>query len=181
MLGFIKKLFGGSKSEKDNALYQPTVNEINRFYEEFNVLTNDELRGKTIEFRARISEFLSEIDAQINDINEQAINEEDLEQKELLFKDVDDLRKERNQQLEVILKELLPEAFAVVKQTAKRFSENETLTLTATAHDRMLVSKGKIYITIEGDKAIWKNTWTAAGGSVTWNMIHYDGDINFTF
>ena len=174
MLRFIKKLFGGSKSEKDNALYQPTVNEINRFYEEFNVLTNDELRGKTIEFRARISEFLSEIDAQINEINEQAINEEDLEQKELLFKDVDDLRKERNQQLEVILKELLPEAFAVVKQTAKRFSENETLTLTATAHDRMLVSKGKIYITIEGDKAIWKNTWTAAGGSVTWNMVHYD-------
>ena len=174
MLGFLKKLFGGSKSDKDNALYQPYVDEINRHYAEYDVLSNDELRGKTLEFRQRISEFLSEIDAQINEVNEQAINEEDLDQKELLFKDVDALRKERNEQLEIMLKELLPEAFAVVKQTAKRFTENSTLTVTATEHDRLLATKGKTFITIEGDKAIWKNTWLAAGGEVTWNMIHYD-------
>ena len=174
MLGFIKKLFGGSKSDKDNALYQPYVNEINRNFEAYSSLSNDELREKTIEFRDRIAHFLSEIDTQINEINEQAINEENMEQKELLFKDVDALRKERNQQLEVILKELLPEAFAVVKQAAKRLTENSTITVTATAHDRALAAKGKLYVTIEGDKAIWKNTWTAAGGEVTWNMIHYD-------
>lgn len=174
MLGFLKKLFGGSKSEKDNALYQPYVNEINRYFEEYSALSHDELRGKTLEFRERISHFLSEIDAQIAEINETAVNEEDLEQKELLFKDVDALKKERDQQLEVILKEILPEAFAVVKQTAKRLTENSTLVLTATDHDRSLAAKGKMYVTIEGDKAIWKNTWTAAGGEITWNMIHYD-------
>jgi preprotein translocase subunit SecA len=174
MLGFIKKLFGGSKSDKDNALYKPAVDEINRFYNEYHALTNDELRGKTVEFRERINHFLSEIDAQINELNELAVNEEDLEQKELLFKDVDSLKKERNQQLEVILKEILPEAFAVVKQTAKRFTENPTLTVTTTEHDRALAAKGKMHVVIDGDKTTWKNTWTAAGGEVTWNMVHYD-------
>ena len=174
MLKFFKKLFGGSKSEKDNALYQPRVDAINAFYEQYHALSNDELRHKTTDFRQRIREFLSEIDAEIQTVNEQAVAEENIEQKEIFFKDVDALRKERDQQLEVILKEILPEAFAVVKQTAKRFSENTTITVTATEHDRMLAGKGKNYITIEGDKAIWKNTWLAAGGEVTWNMVHYD-------
>ena len=174
MLKFFKKLFGGSKSEKDNALYQPRVDAINAFYEQYHALSNDELRHKTTDFRQRIREFLSEIDAEIQTVNKQAVAEENIEQKEIFFKDVDALRKERDQQLEVILKEILPEAFAVVKQTAKRFSENTTITVTATEHDRMLAGKGKNYITIEGDKAIWKNTWLAAGGEVTWNMVHYD-------
>jgi preprotein translocase subunit SecA len=174
MFGFLKKLFGGTKTEKDNALYQPRVNEILRYYDEFNALSHDELRGKTVEFRERIAHFLSEIDAEIDNLNQQAIAEEDIEQKEGLFKDVDAMRKERDAQLEIILKELLPEAFAVVKQAAKRLTENTEIVVTATDHDRMLAGKHKSYISINGDKAIWKNAWTAAGGSVVWNMIHYD-------
>jgi preprotein translocase subunit SecA len=174
MFGFLKKLFGGSKTDKDNALYQPRVNEILRYYDEFDALSHDELRGKTVEFRERIAHFLSEIDKEIDNINQQAIDIEDIEQKEALFKDVDALRKERNEQLEVILKELLPEAFAVVKQAAKRLTENTEMTVSATDHDRMLAGKGKMHVSINGDKAIWKNSWTAAGGAITWNMIHYD-------
>jgi preprotein translocase subunit SecA len=174
MFGFLKKLFGGTKTEKDNALYQPRVNEILRYYDEFDALSHDELRGKTVEFRERIAHFLSEIDKEIDNINQQAIDIEDIEQKEALFKDVDALRKERNEQLEVILKELLPEAFAVVKQAAKRLTENTEMVVTATDHDRMLAGKGKTHVSINGDKAIWKNSWTAAGGAITWNMIHYD-------
>jgi preprotein translocase subunit SecA len=174
MLNFFKKLFGGSKSDKDNALYQPRVDAINRHFQEYNALSNDELRGKTLEFRQRIADFLSEIDVDIQKVNEQAIAEEGIEQKDVLFKEVDALKKERDEQLEVILKELLPEAFAVVKQTAKRFTENTEIPVTVTDHDRMLVGRGKNYITIEGNQAVWKNTWTAAGGQVTWNMVHYD-------
>ncbi len=174
MFGFLKKLFGGTKTEKDNALYQPRVDEILRYYDEFDALSHDELRGKTVEFRERIAHFLSEIDKEIDNINQQAIDIEDIEQKEALFKDVDALRKERNEQLEVILKELLPEAFAVVKQAAKRLTENTEIEVKATDHDRMLAGKGKMHVSINGDKAIWKNSWTAAGGAITWNMIHYD-------
>jgi preprotein translocase subunit SecA len=175
MFGFIKKVLGvKTKYEKDIALYEPNVAQINRFYEAYHPLSNDELREKTIEFRARIAEFLSEIDADIENVQSQALETEDLDAKESLFKQVDELRKERDQQLEVVLKEILPEAFAVVKQAAKRLTENETLEVTTTDHDRQLAAKGKSYISIQGDRAFWKNTWTAAGGTITWNMIHYD-------
>ena len=174
MLKFFKKLFGGTKYEKDMASYQPFVNEINRNFESYNALSHDELREKTLEFRERINAFLTEIDADIERVNAQAVEVESLEEKESLFKEVDALKKERDQQLEVILKEILPEAFAVVKQAAKRLTENTTITVTATDHDRMLAGKGKKYVTIEGDQATWKNSWLAAGGEVTWNMIHYD-------
>jgi preprotein translocase subunit SecA len=178
MFGFIKKALGlKTKFEKDLDLYQPIVAQINSFYEAMHPLSNDELRGKTIEFRERIAEYLSEIDKEIEKVHEDAIETMDLDEKESLFKHVDTLRKERNQNLEVILKELLPEAFAVVKQAAKRLSENETLTVTATQHDRDLAAKGKGYVTVEGDNAIWKNRWTAAGGEIVWNMVHFDTQL----
>ncbi|RMG78235.1 MAG: preprotein translocase subunit SecA, partial [Bacteroidetes bacterium] len=121
---------------------------------------------------------LKGIDEDIHQAEQEALNAADLNEKEALFKEVDELKKERDKHLEVILRELLPEAFAVVKETARRFKENETLTVTATEHDRELVARlarqGKNYVQIEGDKAIWKNNWVAAGGEVTWNMVHYD-------
>lgn len=178
MFGFIKKVFGvKTKLEKDLDLYQPLVGQINSFYEAMDTLSDDELRGKTIEFRNRINDYLSEIDAEIEKVRTEAIETEDLDEKENLFKHVDTLRKERNQNLEVILKEILPEGFAVVKQAAKRLSENETIVVTATQHDRELAAKGKNYVSIEGDKAIWKNRWTAAGGEIVWNMVHFDTQL----
>jgi len=138
-------------------------------------LSNDELRSKTIEFKKRIAEYLRPIDEQIQKLNQDAdaLPAEDINGKDDLYKEVDELLKKRNDQIEEILKELLPEAFAVVKETARRFSENTELVSKATQLDRDLSIK-KDYIRIEGDNVIFKNTWTAAGGVVTWNMVHYD-------
>jgi preprotein translocase subunit SecA len=170
----LKKVFG-TKYERDVRIYQPVVEQINEYYQELNDVSNDELRGKTLEFRARITEYLSEIDAEIAAIHQEAADEEDFLQKEELFKELDRLQEERDKQLEEVLKEILPEAFAVVKETARRFKENPTLTVKATDHDRELaVASGKGYVKIEGDKAVWKNQWMAAGGHITWDMVHYD-------
>ena len=170
----VKKIFG-TKYERDVAKYGPVVDEINDIYEGLHGLSNDDLRQKTHAFRQRIADYLSEIDQEIESILAEAREEEDIYHKEELFKEVDQLRDDRNKALEEVLLELLPEAFAVVKETARRFSENEELTVTATEHDRNLAAvPGKSYIRIEGDRAIWKNSWVAAGGEVTWNMVHYD-------
>ncbi len=174
MLGFIKKMFG-TKYERDVNTYMPFVHQINEFVEALQLLNNDALRNKTLEFRQRIAEHLAGIDNDINVLQEEAINEEDIHRKEELFAEIDKLRDERDKELEIILKDILPEAFAVVKETARRFSANETLTVTATDHDRELAAKSnKSYIKMEGDKAIWHNKWVAAGGDITWNMVHYD-------
>ncbi len=155
--------------------YSSLVVEINRYFEQYRSLSNDELRQKTLEFRARIADYLRDIDAEINQINQQALEIEDFNEKEALFKQVDELRKERDSLLEEILSDLLPEAFAVVKETSRRFVENEEIIVTATEHDRQLATQpSKTYVRIEGDKAIWKNRWVAAGGDIVWNMVHYD-------
>ena len=171
---FIKPLFGASKNDKDIALYSKPISEINAHFESYRTLSNDALREKTLDFRARIKEHLVGIDEDIANVRQSAIETEDFDEKELLFKQVDELIEERDQHIEEVLKSILPEAFAVVKETARRFTENATLDVTATEHDRTLAAKGKNYITIEGDKAVWQNRWTAAGGEVVWNMVHYD-------
>ncbi|MBK8193061.1 MAG: preprotein translocase subunit SecA [Lewinellaceae bacterium] len=174
MFGFIKKIIG-TKQDRDMKQYQSTVAEINNYFEAYQALSNDELRAKTLDFRKRIQEYLQDIDAEITSVNEQAIGAADFNEKETLFKEVDELRKTRDKALEDILLSIQPEAFAVVKETSRRFSKNETLTVTATDHDRALAAKqGKTYVSIEGDNAIWKNNWMAAGGEITWNMVHYD-------
>ena len=178
MLGILgkslQKLFG-TKYERDIRTYLPLVEEINRIGESLSSVTNDELRHKTMEFKQRISEFLREIDEEMDHLHAAAAETDDLDQKEDYFSQIDQLVKERNKQLEIVLKEILPEAFAVVRETARRFKENETLTVKATEHDRNLAAHPqKSYIQIEGDQAIWKNSWTAAGGQIAWNMVHYD-------
>ena len=174
MLGFLKNIIG-TKQDRDLKQYQSLVLEINKNYETFKSLSNDELRGKTLEFRERISDYLSEIDAEITSVTEKAVNAEDFNEKDELFKEVDELRKNRDKALEDVLRQILPEAFAVVKEAGRRFTQNESMEVTATDHDRMLASKpGKTYVSVSGDKAVWKNKWTAAGGDITWNMIHYD-------
>src|SRR5699024_472935 len=103
----------------------------------------------------------------------QADNSSNIDDKEVLYKKIDDLKDKSYEEERKTLDRILPEAFAVIKETAKRFTENETLEVTATAFDREL-SGSKDYVTIEEDKAIWKNSWEAAGSPMTWNMIHYD-------
>ncbi|MBL0145439.1 MAG: hypothetical protein IPP48_06430 [Chitinophagaceae bacterium] len=175
MLGIISKLFGGSKSEKDVKKIAPEVQKINQFFAQYQSLSNDELRNKTIEFRSRIAQHLTPINKQIEDKNQAAedLPIEDINGRDAIYKEVDELKKEKDKETEIILKELLPEAFAVVKETSRRFKENATLESSATELDRTLAVK-KDSVVIEGDKAIHKNTWTAAGGQVQWNMVHYD-------
>ena len=176
MLKFIssslKKVFG-NKHEKDVQSYGPVVEEINAFYESYETLSHDELRHKTVEFKERIAEYLSEIDNDIQALKTQIEQEEDMIVKEDLYNDLDKQGKYRNEQLEEVLNTILPEAFAVVKETARRFSSNSELRVSATQQDRDLAAK-KGYISIKGDQSIWQNEWTAAGGEVTWNMLHYD-------
>jgi preprotein translocase subunit SecA len=173
MLGFLTKLFGGHKSERDIKAIEPVVKQINEAFEKLQSLSVDQLREKTQEFRQRISVHLSKIDGTINERRAAAENAHDVADKDAIYQEIDKLKKERDTQLEEVLKELLPEAFAVVKETARRLSQNATITATATALDRQLAVT-KDYVTIEGDNVTWKNSWTAAGNVVTWNMVHYD-------
>jgi len=175
MLGVISKIFGGNKSEKDVKKILPRITEINRYFTEYRSLSNDQLREKTTEFKKRIADHLFRINAEIEEKKNAAeeLPVEEINQRDTIYKEIDALKKEKDKQLEVILDQLLPEAFAVVKETSRRFKENAELEVYATELDRSLAVK-KDNIRIEGDKAIYKNTWTAAGGSVTWNMVHYD-------
>ncbi|HEY8918564.1 MAG TPA: preprotein translocase subunit SecA [Chitinophaga sp.] len=173
MLGFLTKIFGGHKSERDVKALTPRVKQINEAYEKLQSLPLDELRNKTQVFRQRIKEHLANIDDAIAAKQEAAEHEADVSTKDNIYQEIDKLKKDRDKQIEVVLDELLPEAFAVVKETARRFSQNTTLTATATELDRQLAVTKK-YLTIEGDKVTWKNTWPAAGSDVTWNMVHYD-------
>ncbi len=170
----LKKVFG-TKQDRDVNTYMPVVEEINEVYEGLKDLTNDELRQKTETFRAQVAEHLAGIDKDIAEARAEASEEEDLLRKEELFAEIDKLREDRDKHLEEILKVILPEAFAVVKETTRRFTENDTLTVTATEHDREIAANPKKnYVTINGDKATWKNSWIAGGGEITWAMVHYD-------
>jgi len=174
MLSLLKKILG-TKQERDISKYQGTVDAINRYFQEYQNLSNDALRNKSLEFRKRIQDYLKDIDAEIATVNQQALDAEDFHEKETLFKEVDELRKQRDKALEEALLDILPEGFAVVKETSRRFSNSETLRVTATDHDRNLAAQpNKTYVTIEGEEAVWKNKWVAAGGDVVWNMVHYD-------
>lgn len=175
MLKFIAKLFGGSKSEKDVQQIMPIVQKISQFYQEYRSLTNDELRNKTVEFRQRIQEHLKEIDTVIESKKQaaEALPEGDIHGRDAIYQEVDKLKKDRDEKIEEALAAIQAEAFAVVKETARRFKENAELEATATTLDREL-SVQKDYVQIRGDRSVFKNTWTAAGGAVTWNMVHYD-------
>ena len=175
MIGFLSKLFGGSKSEKDVKAIEPIVKQINQHFQSYQHISNDQLRGKTNEFRAKIKEYVSGIDAEIKDLADAAENlpVTDITGKDTIYQKIDGLKKDRDKKLEEVLQQILPEAFAVVKETARRFKENTELTATATELDKDLAVR-KNYIRIEGDKSIMKNSWVAGGNIVTWNMVHYD-------
>ncbi|MBS1603226.1 MAG: preprotein translocase subunit SecA [Bacteroidetes bacterium] len=175
MLGILSKIFGGNKSEKDIKHIQPLVEQVNQHFAAYQSLSNDQLRGKTQEFRLRIKEHLNKIDNRIAELNRQAeeLPFSDISGKDVIYQEIDELKKERDEQIEEVLENLLPEAFAVVKETARRFKDNPEVIATATELDRNLSVK-KEHIRIEGDSVIYKNSWMAAGSPITWNMVHYD-------
>ncbi len=175
MLKYISKLFGGSKSEKDIQQMMPIVVKTNEYFLQYQSLTNDELRNKTPEFRQKIKDHLKAIDAEILEKNQSAesLLATDIHNRDIIYQEVDKLKKDRDKKIEEILAIIQPEAFAVVKETARRFTQNKEIIATATELDRDLSVK-KDHITINGDQVIFKNSWIAGGALVTWNMVHYD-------
>jgi len=175
-MGFLDnvlKVFVGDKSKKDISDIQPFVDEINKHTEPFSKLTLDEIRAKSEEFRAIIKEDQKEVQEKIDALEKEADTMEDIDKKEDIYNQIDALKDERYEIEKATLDKLLPEAFAIVRETAKRFKENKTLTVTASAFDRE-ISATKDYVTLDGDKATWQNSWNAAGKEVTWDMVHYD-------
>lgn len=174
MFNFLAKIFGGSKSEKDVKELQPLVGRINEFYEQYRSLSNDQLRANTTDFRNRISAYVQEITQSVIELKAEAESSEvSFDAKEDIYKQIDGLEKERDKKLEEVLKTILPEAFATIKECARRFTESKQLEASANDLDRKLSTK-KDFVKIEGDKAIYSNTWNVMGIPVTWNMVHYD-------
>jgi len=171
----IAKVFGGTKTEKDLKALYPYIGKINAEYENLHSISDDELRGKTTELKGTIKDFLQEIDDQISALHQQVEDNPDLDvhQKEDVFAQIDKLEDQRDQELEKVLIEILPKAFAVVKETSRRLAENEKLVVQANDFDRELASR-KSNVVINGETATWHNKWEAAGTEVVWNMVHYD-------
>ena len=172
MFDFVKKIFG-TKYDRDVKTYMPLVEKTNEYFEKYKSLSNDELRDKTLEFRKRIADHLEGIDNDISKLKKEAEDSSDILHTEDLYNQIDELTKERDKHLEDILKAILPEAFATVKETARRFTENDFVEVTAKQHDRDVAAK-KSNVTIDGDKAKWASKWIAAGAEIEWKMVHYD-------
>ena len=173
ILNSVIKAFVGDKAKKDVKALQPLVVEIKSFEKAISALDHDGLRAKTGEFKNKIASACKEVTDKINALEEEVNASDDIDRNEALYGEIDKLREEEYAIIEETLNQLLPEAFAVVKETAKRFVDNSTLKVTATEFDRKL-SGTKDYLTLDGDNAIWSNSWDAAGKEVTWDMVHYD-------
>jgi len=173
IINSILKAFVGDKSEKDVKAIQPLINKVKSFESALQALSHDELRAKTAEFKAKIQNARADKDAKIASLKQDAEQTQDIDAREDIYAEIDKIEKEAYEISEKVLNEILPEAFAVVKETARRFKENTSITVTATPKDREL-SATKSYIAIEGDNATWANSWNAAGKAITWDMIHYD-------
>jgi preprotein translocase subunit SecA len=177
MIGGILKKILGDKSNKDRKEYQPIIDKVQEYFSTFSSLSDDELRGKTAAFRQKITDETSDIEKEIEALEAESNDPATpVDSKEALFEKIDKLKLKLDEKIEEILAEILPEAFAVVKETARRWAENGQLTVTASEFDKELAAK-KDGIEINGDKATWKNKWTAAGSEVEWVMVHYDVQI----
>ena len=172
ILNSVIKLFVGDKQQKDLKILQPIVQKVQAFESSLAGLSNDELRNKTVEFKQKISDATKTFRDQIEALEQEAA-EAEIDRQEAIFSEIDKLRDEAYEASEVVLEEIMPEAFGVVKETAKRFVENEEIEVTATPFDRELSGVHE-HVSLEGDKAYWQNSWNAAGKPVVWDMIHYD-------
>tara|TARA_A100001234_G_scaffold15956_3_gene12659 strand:+ start:6361 stop:9708 length:3348 start_codon:yes stop_codon:yes gene_type:complete len=173
MLGKILKLFVGDKSKKDLKLINPIIEKIHSFEKEMNGLSNDELRGQTLIFKKEIQNATSDINLEIEKIKNEIDDINDFDKKEELFNQIDKLNEDAYKISEETLNKILPKAFAVVKETARRFVEKKEIIVETNDYDLEL-STTKDYIQIKNNKSYWKNTWDAAGKNIVWDMIHYD-------
>ena len=168
----LKSMFG-NKSTRDLKKIMPVVNQIKAIYPEIDALDIDALRQRTADIRQMLNDSVQDKRDEIDRIKAE-IETLEYEEREPLWKKVDDIQKEILDVLEDKLNEVLPTVFAIVKSTARRFTENETITVTATQLDRELAAQGKDFVSIDGDKAIYTNHWIAGGNEIKWDMIHYD-------
>ena len=173
---FLKAMFG-DKSSRDMKLIQPLVDKVKEVYPEIKKLSNDELRAKTKEIQKYVQDSAIPFQEKITELKAQ-IEETPIDEREPIFDEIDKLDKEMLEALEKALNEIMPTAYSIVKDTARRFSENEDTIVTATEFDKELAADPKNdFITIDGDKAIYHNSWTAGGNLVKWEMVHYDVQI----
>ena len=172
ILNSVIKLFVGDKQQKDLKILQPIVEKVTAFESSLSALTNDQLRAKTIEFKEKIAVANKVFSDKIAALEKEAL-ETEIDRQEAIFSEIDSLKDESYEASEAILNEIMAEAFAVVKETAKRFVTNQEIEVTATPFDREL-SATREHVILEGDKAFWQNSWDAAGKPVKWDMIHYD-------
>ncbi|WP_375580326.1 preprotein translocase subunit SecA [Marivirga tractuosa] len=170
----LTKVFG-TKSDRDIKEVLPLVEQINKEFAKLKDLSHDELRAKTADVLDRINQYLKDIDDEIAALHTKVDEDPDMDlhTKEDVFNEIDALEEKRNEKLEEVLMEVLPETFAIVKDTARRFMENEQLEVTASMFDKEMSGKAE-HVNLKGDKAIWDNTWKAAGNDITWDMMHYD-------
>ena len=169
----LKKIFG-TKSDRDMKAIKPVLDKILAIYPEIDKLSNDELRAHTDALKARIREVEKPFEDRIAEIKAELEQDIPVSRKEALASESDKLVKDEDEAIEVILNEILPEAFAIVKSTARRFAQNPTIEVTATDFDRQLAAEGREFVSIDGDKAVWQNHWIAGGNEITWDMVHYD-------
>jgi preprotein translocase subunit SecA len=173
ILDKVLKVFVGDKSKQDVSAIKPIVDKIKTFEQALEALSHDELRAKTLEFKEKIAEARKPLIERQNELLAKAEETEDIDEREDIYQEADKIEDEIYEVTEGVLNDILPEAFAVVKETAKRFVNNTEIPVTANAFDRE-VSGSKDYVTLEGDKAVWSNSWDAAGKPITWDMVHYD-------
>ncbi len=172
VLNSLIKLFVGDKQKKDLKELQPIVDKVNSFGATLSSLSNDELRAKTEEFKTKIKNATQSFDEKIASLEEKATTA-DIDSQEEIYTEIDKLKDESYEISEKTLEELMPEAFAVIKETASRFASNQEISVKATPFDRELSGIHE-HVSLDGDKAIWKNSWDASGKEVTWDMVHYD-------
>jgi len=173
LLNSILKVFVGDKSKQDVKSILPIVQQIKSLEAEIKALSHDQLRGKTEEFKLRLSEARKETEEQIDQLKIQIESTEDIDERESLYEQIDRLKEEQYEISESCLNAILPEAFAVMKETAQRFVDNSEITVSASLYDRILSGK-KSYVNLKGDVATWNNYWDAAGKPIVWDMVHYD-------
>jgi preprotein translocase subunit SecA len=167
----LAKLFG-NKAKRDAKQIEPYVEKIKAVYPSIEALSHDQLRAKTAELRTRIQDYVSTEKSKIEELKANMDNLE-IDEREDIWGEIDKLEKEITEKYEVVLEEILPEAFAIVKDTARRLSQNEEIEVTATEFDKELAEKYD-FVRIEGDKAIFQNHWMAGGNEIVWDMVHYD-------
>ena len=172
MLQLIGKIFG-NKYERDLKPLWPIVDEVKDAFEKLQSLSNDQLREKTAEFKKRIADYIAKEKEEVAELKAKGESEENMDEKEKIYAAADAQEKDIKKKIEEVLREILPEAFAVVKETAKRFRENKFLEVTASQFDKDLAAK-KNYILISEDKAQWQNAWPVRGHEIPWDMVHYD-------